>query len=67
MIARLNSSMFIGADPSIGVAVLRRTKQQTSTANSMEKSAKGLPMLGGIEEYDDDEASEIQPVELFYS
>ena len=60
MMAKQSTSMFIGADPTIGVAVLKRTKQSAVMSSQVGKSSSsGLPMLGGIEEADDSEQGEI--------
>lgn len=55
--------MFIGADPMIGVAVLKRTKTGAGASDSVRKT--NFSILDDVKELDEDE--EIQPVELYYS
>ena len=58
-LANSDSSRFLGADPSIGVAVLKRSLTNAKRPKAPESA------LGSVNEVDQE--TEFAPVELFYS
>lgn len=58
------SSRFLGADPNMGVAVLKRSMSISKTYNRLAKS-RTMPLGRVIDEDEDDD--EVKPVELYYS